>query len=187
MATVFGPGRGIVFYVNNAAATGAQFMEAAPSASSWFGIPADPSLVWGADVVVGIVNCLSSVITGATGLEIGTGLANTNAITTTCTAAQAPAAWAAKNYRGGTLNDWFLPSQLELNQLCRYASSQPFNAAEATCTGSLTPLGGFDASYWSSSQDAGDATGVWWQGFDDGVRDTGGKDFDDHVRPVRAF
>jgi hypothetical protein len=140
-------------------------------------------------VNTGGVDCKTLPIAGAVGTAIGTGLANTTAITIACiTAAQAPAAWAVRNYTGGGLatGSWFLPSQLELNQLCRYASSQVFDAAETTCTGSLTPIGGFAADeYWSSSQsDAGDA---WSQSFVFGTQNDGIKSNTNRVRPVRAF
>jgi hypothetical protein len=172
-----------VFYVNDSNATGSRYMEAA--LSGW-NTGADPALEWG--VNIGGVDCRTSDITGAVGTAIGTGLANTTAITIACTAAQAPAAWAARNYTGGGLatGSWFLPSQLELNQLCRYASSQVFDAAATTCTGSLTRIGGFAAAYyWSSSQNA--ANVAWLQGFDNGFQALGSKNNANRVRPVRAF
>jgi hypothetical protein len=178
-----GPGGGIVFYVNEANATGSRYLEAA--LSGW-NTGADPALEWG--VNTGGVDCSTLNIAGAVGTAIGTGLANTTAITTACTAAQAPAAWAARNYTGGGLatGSWFLPSQLELNQLCRYASSQVFDAAATTCTGSSTPIGGFAADpYWSSSQDA--ANRAWSQNFDIGIQFNVFKFNALDVRPVRAF
>jgi hypothetical protein len=156
------------------------------AALSGWNTGADPALEWG--VNIGGVDCSTTPITGAVGTAIGTGLANTTAITIACTAAQAPAAWAARNYTGGGLatGSWFLPSQLELNQLCRYASSQVFDAAATTCTGSSTPIGGFAAvSYWSSSQF--DATYAWVQSFDLGYPLNGSKFVVLSVRPVRAF
>ncbi len=179
-----GPGGGIVFYVNKAAATGSRYMEVAPR--GW-NTGADPDLEWG---VNSGVDCSTLIIPGAARMAIGAGLANTTAITAACTTVQAPAAWAAKNYTGGGLpvGSWFLPSIFELNQLCRYASRQPFNAAKTTCTGSRSSRGGFAATgYWSSSQFGpwGDA---WFQYFGVG----GGFQYFERdgtlgVRPVRAF
>jgi hypothetical protein len=172
-----------VFYVNDSNATGSRYMEAA--LSGW-NTGADPALEWG--VNIGGVDCRTSDITGAVGTAIGTGLANTTAITIACIAAQAPAAWAARNYTGGGLatGSWFLPSQLELNQLCRYASSQVFDAAATTCTGSSTPIGGFAADpYWSSSQFV--ASRAWIQNFDAGSQFPDNKFNTLNVRPVRAF
>jgi hypothetical protein len=182
-----GPGGGIVFYVNPVNTPGSNYMEAAPR--GWSGTPGvtlDPALEWG--VNTGSKDCSTSDITGAVDTAIGTGLAYTTAITTACTAAQAPAAWAARNYTGGGLatGSWFLPSRLELNQLCRYASSQVFDAAATTCTGSSTPIGGFAAnSYWSSSQFAATIAGN--QGFFSGSQGVGLKGNSFRVRPVRAF
>ncbi len=176
-----GPGGGIVFYVNESNATGSRYLEAAPS--GW-NTGSDPSLDWG--VNTGGVNCSTLDITGATGTAVGTGLANTTAITAACTtAAQAPAAWAAKNYTGGGVS-WFLPSLDELNQLCRYASSQAFDATAITCTGSLAPVGGFTSvTYWSSSQF--DNEYALKQSFNHGSVDDDDKDTAYRMRPVRAF
>ena len=162
-----GPGGGIVFYVNEAATTGARYMEAA--LSGW-NTGADPALEWG--VNTGGVDCSTLNIAGAVGTAIGTGRDNTNAITTACTAAQAPAAWAARNYTGGGLatGSWFLPSQDELNQLYTQRAV----------------VGGFAAGiYWSSSQNG--APGAWAQFFDNGLQRFVNKVGTLDVRPVRAF
>ncbi len=177
-----GPGGGKVFYVNNAAATGSRYMEAAPNTWSGGSPPSDPTLAWGSP---GGTDCANSDIAGAVGTGIGTGLANTTAITAVCTAELAPAAWAAKNYTGGGVS-WFLPSRLELNQLCRYASRQPFNAAKRTCIGSATSVGGFaNGFYWSSSQKV--ASYAWGQFFGGGGQGEDNKVNTNYVRPVRAF
>jgi hypothetical protein len=162
-----GPGGGIVFYVNEANATGSRYLEAA--LSGW-NTGADPALEWG--VNTGGVDCSTLNIAGAVGTAIGTGLANTTAITTACTAAQAPAAWAARNYTGGGLatGSWFLPSKDELNQLYTQRAV----------------VGGFAAGiYWSSSQNG--APGAWAQFFDNGLQRFVNKFGTLDVRPVRAF
>jgi hypothetical protein len=163
-----GPGGGIVFYVNEAATTGARYMEAA--LSGW-NTGADPALEWG--VNTGGVDCSTLNIAGAVGTAIGTGRDNTNAITTACTAAQAPAAWAARNYTGGGLatGSWFLPSQDELNQLFLQRAV----------------VGGFAADdYWSSS--LVNANDAWSQDFVNGSQSNDDKGSSAYrVRPVRAF
>jgi len=152
-----GPGGGKVFYVNEAATTGARYMEAAPI--GW-NTGADRALAW--DVNTGGTNCFALVIAGAVGTAIGTGRANTKAITAACTAAQAPAAWAARNYTGGGVS-WFLPSQDELRQLFLQRAV----------------VGGFDAGfYWSSSNN--DRSNAW-------ARNFGGGSPMAEVLPVRAF
>lgn len=65
----------VVFYVDDAALTGAQFMEAAPNGWNAPTTIIDPELSWGANVDVGPVNCSNDKIAGAIGINIGTGLA----------------------------------------------------------------------------------------------------------------
>jgi hypothetical protein len=169
---VFGPGGGIVFSDAGPGQPWGRYLEAAPS--GWFGtlgVTADPGLAW-APVIPGGLHCRNLNITGDFGTAIGTGPANTTAITAVCTAAQAPAAWAARNYTGGGLavGSWFLPSKDELNQLFLQRAV----------------VGGFDiASYWSSSQI--DADNALIQGFSSGTPSPQGKNRGFRVRPVRAF
>jgi len=73
-----------VFYVNNAAATGSRYMEAAPS--GW-NTGADPNLTWGEHT--GGTDCSIVNVRGAAGTAIGTGRANTRKITAACTTAWA--------------------------------------------------------------------------------------------------
>jgi hypothetical protein len=68
-------------------------------------------------------------------------------------------------------SDWFLPSRDELELMYQNKGA----------------IGGFasSGSYWSSSEfDGGNA---WYQDFDTGFRNGGGKDFSIRVRAVRAF
>jgi len=122
-----GPGGGIVFYVNEANATGARYLEAAPN--TWSGGGADPTLAWSGNTTTNV----------ATQTGIGTGSANTTAIIAQ-SATTGRAATAARAYTGGGVS-WFLPSKDELNEL----HSQ------------RTIVGGFAAvDYWSSSQNGAD-------------------------------
>ncbi len=176
-----GPGGGKVFYVVEANPTGGRYMEAAASATSPAWSVPDPASAWGAGA------CESSGITGAAGTAIGAGSANTTAITAACSAVEAPAAWAAKNYTGGGVS-WFLPSKDELNQLCKYARAQSTTVANqaVACDSTGTLQGGFAADfYWSSSQ--GNALNAWTQAFDSGFQAAFNKNNAFHVRPVRAF
>ncbi len=157
-----GPGGGIVFYGTPSTQPWGRYLEVAPS--GWSGLPADPTQPWGSG------SCVDSDITGAIGTYIGTGKANTDAITAACDTSQAPAAWAAKNYTGGGKTDWFLPSRNELAELFVV----------------WPPVGGFAASwYWSSSQY--DAPGAWIQAFADGSQNGAYKTTAARVRPVRAY
>ncbi len=179
-----GPGGGPVFYVLESNTTGSRYMEAAPSGWNSPATTDDPALAWGGNS--GGTDCTDLDVAG-TSPAIGTGFNNTNLIRTACdTAAKAPAAWAAYNYSNGTANSWYLPSRLELNQECRYASGDTADATATTCSGNVSPVGGFAADdFWSSSQfGAGHA---WLQFFVNGGQFAFDKDFTLRVRPVRAF
>ena len=179
-----GPGGGIVFYVNEAKQTGGRYLEAAPTGwSGTAGITPDPSLAWDVNT------CANLNISDANFNNVGSGSANTNAITTACTSVQAPAAWAAQNYRGGTMSNWYLPSKDELNQLCKYARGQSTTVANlsAACDNSGTLLNGFtsNAYYWTSSQTS--ATQASVQFFELGSQFASNKGFAYYVRPIRLF
>lgn len=164
-----GPGGGIVFHKDASLPEGSQCFEAAPA--GWGGGAYDPSGAWG---VGGPGTCSEQSIPGATGTAIGTGEANTNAIvgTAVCDSpAKASAPWAAKNYNGGGLSDWFLPSKDELNQLY---------LKKAT-------VGGFTADAWYFSSSQYGAYTVWFQHFVGGSQSYGYKTSTDRIRPVRAF
>ena len=128
----------------------------------------------------------STVITGATGTAIGDGAANTTAITSGCATAGIAARVASAT--AGGYSDWYLPSQDELNQLCKYARTQSTAVVDQAvpCNGTGTLRGGFaSVNYWSSSQDT--ASDAWDQGLDDGFQYSGTKNDALRVRPVRAF
>jgi hypothetical protein len=195
-----GAGGGIVFYYSATAFTSTgsacgnncHYLEAAPSGWIVSASPAsqtncvisgttsaDPQCYWSGN---------TSTLIGATaqGTAIGTGYANTSAIILQSSTA-GRAATTARAYRGGGKTDWFLPSKLELNQLCRYAKILPVNNNAVDCTGGVggTILTGFSLSdYFSSSEFS--ATDVWYQWFDQGTQFTFLKNFAIRVRPVRA-
>lgn len=99
-----GPGGGIVFYDAGSDQDWGRYLEVAPS--DWRG-SSDPVLAWGAH------ECEISNVPG-TSQDLGYGYANTEAIASACPGSgSAPAAWEAKNYRGGDREDWFLPSSGE--------------------------------------------------------------------------
>jgi hypothetical protein len=179
-----GPGGGTIFY--NDTARGMCY-EYAPDGWNVSTPSADPAVVWALSS-----SACYAAIASAQGTAVGTGLANTNAITALCpTAADAPAAWAARNYSGAGLSDWFLPSLDELNQLCKYARGQSTAVADeaAVCSDIGMLASGFTADwYWASSQVSGSATFARGQNLRDGLQGTGYKDSNSlPVRPVRAW
>jgi len=180
-----GPGGGIVFYVKESNATGSRYMEAATADLSSIAWTTSATKCYAAGLTTADQNCQTNNLypettsgaqtastTAAT--AIGMGAANTNAIIARMNAGSvatnAYAAGLTRAYTGGGLNDWFLPSQDELNQL--YLQR--------------TVVGGFAAGdYWSSSQV--DANNARVQFFGDGDQDNDDKFFANRVRPVRAF
>jgi len=115
----------------------------------------------------------SSINTGATGYQIGTGLTNTNTII----ARQGPtatsyAAGLARAYRGGGYTDWFLPSKDELNKL--YLNK--------------VLIGGFYYVYWSSTEyDDPYYRYTWGQQFANGFPAYYNKFATYYVRAIRSF
>ena len=56
-------------------------------------------------------------------------------------------------YRGGGYSDWYVPSSLELNELCKYARNRQIGWFDEPCTGPQTLRNDFAPGvYWSSSQ-----------------------------------
>lgn len=118
---------------------------------------------------------------GAQGSAIGTGKANTDAITAYCTSG---AAFVAKAYTGAGLSDWFLPSVDELAELyTNRASVGGFNSMNQCC-----PSSGIvsTTSYWSSTEvNSSQAKPLSF--LDAGGGDNWGKIYGFNVRPVRMF
>ena len=161
-----GPGGGIIFYVDMTRAAGSQYWEAAFAGwqNNCDGTTVDPLAEWG---------CYGTAITGADGKAIGTGEQNTTDIVdlvTGCTDAGIAAKLAA-DYSHNTLDDWFLPSKDELNQM--YIQQ--------------TAIGGFSTFFYWSSSETVDANGAWSQSFYYGYGAQASKYNTFHVRPVRAF
>jgi len=136
----------------------------------------DPSREWSGN---------TNTEVGGTGTALGTGYANTSAaVAQNATADRAiTLAW---NYSNNSKEDWHLPSQVELNELCKYARTQTTGDTEVLCDSSGSLRDGFaNATYWSSSELG--ATGAWSQGFSHGNQANLTKAGNRRVRPVRAF
>jgi hypothetical protein len=155
-----GPGGGIVFYVNDSAATGSRYMEAAPN--TWNGGVEDPLLAWSGNTTTNV----------GTNTGIGTGSANTTAIIAQSdTANRAATAARAYGTAGAPAGSWFLPSKDELAQLY----------TQRAVVGGFATVG-----YWSSSQN--DTALAWVQFFVFGNQNGVSKgSTTSRVRPVRAF
>lgn len=149
-------GVGIVFYITNGGLHG---LESAPSDQS-------TSQSW--SNVESFVNGSSALPSG-----IGTGSANTDAIIAQL-GHSASAAKVCRDYAGGSLTDWFLPSKDELNEL--YSKKDIVGGFENT------------ANYWSSSEFGinGDLN-AYGQLFSNGSQGGLYKGDSYRVRAIRAF
>jgi hypothetical protein len=115
--------------------------------------------------------CYGTLI-GTTSLAVGTGAANTSAITGGCITTDVIAAKVCDALALNTFSDWYLPSIEELNLM--YQNLDQKN------------LGGFSpVFYWSSSED--NVALAWYLHFGDGSKLHDGKDYPVYVRAVRSF
>ena len=112
----------------------------------------------------------TTITTGATGIAIGTGAANTTAILVHCGTAGI-AAKLCHDYHGGGYTDWYLPSLDELNKI--YINQ--------------VAIGGLASDvYWSSSES--NPTRAWYKYFGNGFQGIDDKEVTVfRVRAVRSF
>ena len=147
-----GPGGGIVFYV---ASTGFNCGSGFTSTGSPTGglclyLEADSS-----DLAETPWCNLQNVITASSFSEaIGAGYANTVLMTTNSNCASG-LGYSARSVSTGGKSDWYLPSNDELNQMCKWQRGQSTSAAtQATlCNGTGTLNSGSGASLFSSTRD----------------------------------
>ena len=193
-----GPGGGFVYYVNDAGfncgptvSARCNYLEVAPN--GWMG-GSDPNLIWGNHNSDSNVTNNSNSDTSESG--IGLGYKNSLALVTQNGDGTNFAAGAARAYTGGSKNDWYLPTQSELNMLCQWARGLAANVALGCIGGSVnSPTygassagfgGGTEGAYWSSSEYS--MSFAWEQRiFNSGTMGTTLKYIERLVRPVRAF
>jgi hypothetical protein len=114
----------------------------------------------------------NTLVPGGTSTELGTGLANTTKIIAQNGAGTTYAAGLARAYNGGSYNDWYLPSKLELDQM--YLSRSAI---------------GFDNSYyWSSSENTTYLEYVWIRHLTEGSSTSVERsNININVRAIRSF
>jgi hypothetical protein len=177
-----GPGGGTIFYVDMTRVEGSRYFEVACFGwqNNCDGEAPDPNVAWGCD---------ETAISGADGTAIGTGEQNTADIVAGC-ADVGIAAKLADGYSKNDLDDWFLPSKDELNELCKYAlTTGQAQGSDTVCRGA-TPRSDFSNetldNFWSSSER--DSTNASYQYIGTGIQSRARKsDGGLHVRPVRSF
>jgi hypothetical protein len=207
-----GPGGGRIFYYSadgfncgpTHAATGSptgekcNYLEVAPK--TWSGI-SDPVKVWATGASAGNntpgVTFFDTVGLASAGIGLGykdsVALVSLGNDTTT-------AAGAARAYSGGSKNDWYLPSPVELNLLCQWARGVPSNITllcdDIGGTLNSAAYGASDAGfegggsgwYWSSTQDR-NSNYAWLLHFNNAQAGSNArqKNTTNYVRPIRAF
>ncbi len=182
-----GPGGGTVFYVHpsgtfscgRALQSICKYLEFAPTsgASAW----TDVAPAWSGNIT-------SAVGSEAQRTDIGTGYSNTMAIVNDNGTADR-AATASRAFRGpNSQTDWYLPSRLELNELCKYARQQTTGDTSVNCAGTGALRSGFQTgAHWSSTESTVDVTRARTQGFTSGSQSEVTKSTLLWVRPIRAF
>jgi len=120
-----------------------------------------------------------SILIGVTAQSYSDGLSNTNAIIlqTGSAATTAYAAGIARLFASGGFNDWYLPSNFELNAC--YNSALIVNKVLGVTNG----FGSFQ--YWSSTENS--SSNAWVQYFSNGSQGSSGKSSNFLVRAVRTF
>ena len=191
-----GPGGGNVFYysaegfdeLNAPCSPSCHYLEAAPTDSAQTRYWTDATYEWSGN---------TSEAVDVTSTAIGSGFLNTYFIFQQPNGGSTAgrAATIAHLYRGpGDLDDWFLPSQGELNQMCKWARAVAWTSDATPCEGGTLNLGtgagqgaaGFaEDGYWSSSEF--DALSALGQSFYNGRQSDVIKAVPLHVRPIRAF
>jgi hypothetical protein len=213
-----GPGGGVVFYVHSDAdnmftsngsdcGTTCRYLEVTSSDIS-------TALEWAASVGTCFVDTGSTAANCQTGsvydeavspgqvasrtasLAIGMGMTNTNLhyrlMTTNGSAVVTSyAAGLAWDYTNNGKSDWHLPSNDEMNELCKYARQQTTGDPTVLCDNTGALRSGFAADYyWSSSEVHASGAPVGREfGFADGSAgaSNSSKSWQLRVRAVRAF
>jgi hypothetical protein len=195
---VQGPGGGTVFFVDaEGRYSDFDYLEVSPTDAS-------NGVAWSTTTpqcgpITPLTSCRTTFVTTSgealNFLAIGTGQAATAAIVARHTAGGVAktdyAAGVADDYTTSTASDWFLPSQDELNALCKWAFNDSTNmVCNNDGSGSLTKTNGNFPSvgYWSSSEFSGWSIAAYFQAFNVGFEGWNNKQNNPyHVRPVRAF
>ena len=185
-----GPGGGTVYYVSTAGftcgeslASTCHYLEVSPtdwkastpsSANCVNPDSLNASCVWG--TTTPYVNTSGAV---------GQGRENNRQITLNVSVLSAWATVVSRAYQGGGKSDWFLPSQHELDELCKYANGKPTGNQQVGCTAGTIQSGFNNMTYWSSN-DGGSGTAIAIN-FATGQQSFPAKTNAYLIRPIRAF
>ena len=207
-----GPGGGLIYYVsdsgfncgtgytNTGSPTGGlcNYLEVAPSGWSGVELFTWASTSKNSDTVPGITNRPTAYNNFG---GVGLGFMNSQAISSfDGDIFSLNAATAARNYRGGGKNDWYLPTSAELNLLCQWARGVASSVTTRCSGGTINSAtygansAGFsETEYWTSEADTTIPNrSAYVQTFGTphpmfGSQYTKSKDSNVRVRPIRAF
>ena len=199
-----GPGGGKIFYVapspfacGPTLSSSCTYLEAAPS--GWNG-GSDPIRTWAQSSPVDYqrttVNNANSPET-ATASIIGSGYSNTRAIilqgnNNPDSSGAALADAYSPNIGGVVIDDWFLPSLRELNEMCKWVRNQLGTSEATNCNNSGAINTGPGASGFGTATNYSSSTeAASFSRYNSNIGVGGlsgeGKHFDMYIRPVRAF
>jgi len=155
-----GPGGGKVFYDAGSLQSWGRYLEAAPANAT--------SATW--------CNNTSTALSGTFSRAIGSGAMNTYLMLDGCTTG---AAYNATGYSNNGYTDWFLPSILDLGQMCTNRATLGMTSAGTFKSSSQDTIGGnagIHAETWNFPGAAGTCGNDNW-----------GKSLTQGVRPIRAI
>jgi hypothetical protein len=133
-----GPGNGFVFYVASSPKSWGTYLEVADT---------NIQAQWCNSTKTYLSkNVIDEKLRALIGDEIGKGPGNTLMMLAACTSG---AAVTATNFRGGGLKDWFLPSLMELNEVCKFARVQT-TGSNTLCSPTGPLLNLFATSFYKS-------------------------------------
>lgn len=162
-----GPGGGVVFFDAGSVQPWGRYLEVAPE-----------------DLAATQFGCTGTVLEVANS-DLGGGFGNSFEVSSSF-CSNNTAAQLAYTYRLAGSTGWYLPSKVELNELCKYANNQPTGDTKTPCTKGASLRASFSPTfYWSSTQI--DANFASYQSFVTGQQFRYGKPATAVVRPIRAF
>jgi len=116
---------------------------------------------------------------------VGAGFENNRQIVLNVSVLSAWATIVSRAYQGGGKDDWHLPSQHELDELCKYANGKTTGVTTTSCSAGTIITGFTDKVYWSSN-DSGGGTAIAIN-FATGAQTFPLKNSAYLIRPIRAF
>lgn len=144
------PEGGKVFYVADKEMAWGRYLEFAPF--GWqYSLPdvqAPLNKQSMSDPIAGGLKCPNFEVHYQTSSAIGAGRINTELLSKACNYTFLQL---VKSYRGGGLDDWYVPSINELNELCKYARGQSTGNDATPCTNAGNLNSEFSAQYLSST------------------------------------